>query len=176
MKHIILIGFKHTGKSVVGRALAEELGKSFIDLDEVVEELNEEKTGDKFNRRQIVQTHGLLRFRELEKEGLQKIMAQETEPCILSVGGGTPLFEENRELIRKHNVILVTAPRGIVFERIMINGKPEFFSDDEEPVVCFKRIWEEREPIYKELAQGTVENNGAIQDVVSEIREMLNLK
>ena len=175
MKHIILIGFKHTGKSVVGRVLANQLGKNFIDLDEVVEELNAKENDDKLTRRQIVEIQGLEKFRELEGAGLKKVMAEAKEPCVLSVGGGTPLAEENRKLIRGHDVVLITAPRGIVFERIMVNGKPAFFSDNEEPTVCFKRIWEEREPIYRELAQCTIENHGAVEEAVAEIRGKLNL-
>ena len=175
MKHIILIGFKHTGKSVVGQLLADQVGRDFVDLDEVVEDLNCEIGGKKLSRREIVQTHGLPRFRELEKMSLQKVMSEATEPCVLSVGGGTPLAEVNRGLICDHEVVLVTAPRGIVFERIMVSGKPAFFSEDEEPVVCFKRIWEEREPIYKSLAQCVVENNGAVENAVEKIKQELNL-
>jgi shikimate kinase len=174
MKHIILIGFKHTGKSVIGKSLAGILNKPFLDLDAVVEEMHLEKTGDQLNCRQIVQAHGIEHLRKLEHTALNLVLAHEA-PHIISVGGGTPLHSENRELISQHEVIHVTAPRGIVFERIMVNGKPAFFPENVNTFDAFTQIWNEREPIYTSLAQVEIVNNGSIEEAVKKISHELAL-
>lgn len=172
MKHTILIGFKHTGKSVIGKSLAEISGKPFLDLDLVVEEMHLEKTGEQLSCRQIVTQHGIEHLRTLENVALTKVLQHEV-PHIISVGGGTPLHTENQELISAHEVIHVTAPRGIVFERIMVNGKPAFFPENVNTFDAFTQIWDEREPIYQQLAQVEVINNGSVEDAVNHITHQI---
>ena len=56
--HIVLIGFKHTGKSVIGESLAKKLHVPFIDLDQKIEFLYENKFNKKCTCRQIMQQNG----------------------------------------------------------------------------------------------------------------------
>ena len=67
-KSIILIGFKHVGKTVIGRALADQLKWPFRDLDEAIEQLFTKETQAHKTCRQIMKAHGSAYFRELEKE------------------------------------------------------------------------------------------------------------
>ncbi len=171
-KHIILIGFKNTGKSTVGRMLAHDIQKNFIDLDERIEAIYTEKTQEKLSCRQIMYKQGESYFRALESEALND--AIQSESAVISLGGGAPLRGENQTLIKPYLILHVTAPRGIVFERIMINGRPAFFSPDESPFEFFTRIWEEREKVYKELADMMVNNNGTLSQTVELAKEALD--
>jgi len=82
----------------------------------------------------------------------------------------------NRKLIREHKIIEISAPAMVVFDRIMANGRPSFFPTSEVPLETFQRMWKEREPQYKKLADFTIENNDSIQDAVNAVVEKLNEK
>ncbi|MFZ2189160.1 MAG: shikimate kinase [Candidatus Magasanikiibacteriota bacterium] len=174
MKHIILIGFKHVGKSAIGQKLADELECSHVDLDNLIEQKHCHDTNQSLNCRQIMNELGAEHFRSLEKQVLENLLLQEKNEKIISVGGGTPLDEENRRLISEHRVVHVVAPRGIVFERIMVNGKPAFFPDNGDDFETFLNIWEERIPVFESIAETTIENDGSIQNAVDQIK--VNLK
>ncbi|MCX7114831.1 MAG: shikimate kinase [Gammaproteobacteria bacterium] len=170
-KTIVLIGFKHVGKSVIGRALATQLERPFIDLDEEIERVFEREHQDKQTCRQMMQTQGEAYFRQLEKDVLAQLVL--TKPVILSLGGGTPLDEDNQKRIQGHTIVHISAPRGVVFERIMLQGRPAFFSDDESPVESFNRLWNERERVYETLASFSIENNGAVMAGVEQVLQHL---
>jgi shikimate kinase len=171
-KHLILIGFKNTGKSVLGYELAKHLHERFVDLDKVIEAIYADLHSEKLNCRQIMQARGEDFFRQLEHDALQKVI--EREPSIISLGGGTPLNKSNQKLIKPFIIIHITAPRGIVFERIMVNGRPAFFLSNEDPFESFNRIWDEREMVYKALATFTVDNNGAKKAGIEQILTQLD--
>jgi len=173
MKHLILIGYKSVGKSAIGRELAHEAKMQFIDLDEEVEKIYKKEHGVARNCRQIMLTIGQDAFRELEHKAL-KIALQNTSRCVISLGGGTPLLVNNKTLIKDHTVVQITAPKNIVFERIMINGKPAFFSDDEHPLMSFNRTWDDRAMVYDALTSIKIDNSGSLDEAVRIIREKIN--
>lgn len=165
--HIIIIGFKSVGKSVIGRALASKLHKNFIDLDVQIEQLYKQNYHQHLTCRQIMKKHGQDFFRELEHQALLQNIT--SAPAVISLGGGAPLKQENQELMKTHMIIHVIAPRGTVFERIMMHGRPAYFSEHEDPLVTFNRLWDEREIIYKKLATFSIENKGSIEQAVDQI-------
>lgn len=164
---IILIGFKHTGKTALGSALAKALKGSFMDLDEVIEQSYQNLNNERLNSRKIVQKHGIDYFRDLESALLEETLS--LKPDVLALGGGTPLRKKNQALIRQGTVIWITGPKGSVFERIMTQGRPAFFPQDEDAFDAFNRIWAEREPIYASLAAHCVMNNGSILQGVQQV-------
>lgn len=172
MKHLILIGYKSVGKSAIGRELARESKMQFIDLDEEVEKKYKQEHGIARNCRQIMLTIGQDAFRELEHKALQ-IALLNTFRSVISLGGGTPLLEKNKTLIKDHTVVQITAPKNIVFERIMINGKPAFFSPDEHSLVSFNRTWDDRALIYDALSSIKVDNSGSPSEAVRIIMEKI---
>ena len=127
-KSIILIGFKHVGKTVIGRALADQLKWPFRDLDEAIEQLFTKETQAHKTCRQIMKAHGSAYFRELEKRTLVQVM--QTGPLIHALGGGAPLEKDIQHVIKKHTLIHITAPREVVFNRIMMQGCPAFFQKE----------------------------------------------
>lgn len=173
-KHIILIGFKHVGKTRIGRKLASILNKTFIDMDKEVESLYEKEYGDFLTCRQIMQMHGEVIYRELENKALKHVI--ELHPGVISLGGGTALNQSNQEMISSHNLIHIVAPRGIVFERIMVEGRPAFFNQDEDPYESFTRLWDERSAVYSKLTACTVDNSNTIEQAVTQAITLLNLQ
>ena len=171
--HIILLGFKHVGKTLIGRRLAKALNIKFIDLDKKVEKLYEKNYHKPFTCRQIMHSHGESHYRELESEALQQ--ALKLPSCVISLGGGTALSQSNQEIIKSHRLLHVVAPRGIVFERIMVEGRPAFFDPNEDPYESFSRLWDERSEVYRKLTTHIVDNCGTIERAVDEaIRHLHN--
>ncbi|MDP9249121.1 MAG: hypothetical protein M3M85_01235 [bacterium] len=173
MKHLILIGYKSVGKSAIGRELAQRARMNFIDLDEEVERIYQKKFGPQSNCRKIMHEIGQDAFRELEHEALREVL-ENTSCSVISLGGGTPLLIENKSLLQGHTVIQITAPKNIVFERIMINGKPAFFPTEEHPLVSFNRTWKDRAEVYDALSVITVENSGSVEQTAQLIREKIH--
>lgn len=172
-KSIIFIGFKHVGKSAIGNALALRLAKPFIDLDEEIERVFEKEYQEKRSCRQIMVMHGKSYFRSLEKRVLTKIL--QAKPSVIALGGGTPMDCDNQELIKEYTVVHVLASRGVVFERIMVQGRPAFFSAEEPLIESFNRLWNEREAVYKKLASFSIDNNGLVVSGVEQVLQHLHL-
>lgn len=164
--HIIFIGFKHVGKSAVARKLAKALNKTLIDLDTEVEQAFRKQYHKKLSCRRIMQQRGPEFFRELETATLQNII--DYPSGVIALGGGTPLIASNQLLIKPHVVIHVTAAPDVVYKRIMKKGLPAFFSSQEDPLVTFKRLWQERETIYTSLTPYHVDNTNSLAEAVTQ--------
>ncbi|MBS1807975.1 MAG: shikimate kinase [Acidobacteria bacterium] len=108
---IFLLGFMASGKSTVGRALAEKLNAPFIDLDEKIIQQAGKTIGE------IIQQEGEPYFRQLEAECLQKAAVQGS--AVIALGGGAFMQSVNRELIAQTGVsIWLNAPFELCWERI----------------------------------------------------------
>lgn len=170
-KSIILIGFKHVGKSVVGRALAQSLNKKFIDLDHEIESRYQKHYGEALTCRQMVQTHGEPFFRALESQALAEVIHADT--CVIALGGGTVVSEINQRLIENQRILHVNAPRGMVFERIMVEGRPAFFDPNKDPYEAFDSLWTERNKIYQQLTPYAIDNSTTVVQAVNQALQHL---
>jgi shikimate kinase len=100
MKKIVLVGYMASGKSHIGNLLSKKLNLSFFDLDYLIEsELNKSVVT-------IFKDHGELFFRKKEHE-VFKTKISEQNSFILSLGGGTPCYVNNHELLQTENVISI---------------------------------------------------------------------
>lgn len=85
---IVLIGYMGSGKSTIGKGLANVLSMNFLDLDSVIE------TSEKMTIHDIFKNYGEIYFRKKESELLRKVI-KEQDNLILSLGGGTPCYSQN---------------------------------------------------------------------------------
>ena len=92
MKNLILTGFMGTGKSTVGRLLAQKMGWTFVDLDERIEAKIGLRIADFFER------YGEAAFRDKETECVGEVLQQERQ--VIATGGGVILRTQNIELLR----------------------------------------------------------------------------
>lgn len=153
MKHIILIGFMGSGKSTLGLRLAKHTSYSFIDTDQYIEEKEGRKISD------IFATDGENYFRKLETTVLEELLHSD-ERCILSLGGGTPLREENRSLIKKGGYCVflkVTAKEA--YERLKGDSQRPLLqvADPKEKI---RQLLKERNPIYERTADYILDEEG----------------
>ncbi len=128
-KNIILTGFMGTGKTTVGKRLAELSGWKHIDTDALIEEQLGQTIPDIFS------TKGESFFREQESRILHHLLAEEEQ--IITTGGGIVLRPENVELMLKGGlVVALTASPEAVVERVRHDGqRPLLAGDDPEKKV-----------------------------------------
>ena len=93
---IVLWGYMGSGKSTVGLALAQKLGVQFIDLDNYI------AAQESATIQSIFQLKGELYFRKAEEFYLKEIHAMDNK-LVLSIGGGTPCFGNNLDLLKSTN-------------------------------------------------------------------------
>lgn len=92
---VSLIGYMGSGKTTTGKDLAKALGYEFIDLDVYIEEKYQMTVSE------IFETYGELGFRKREREALHEVLHNTN--IVLSVGGGTPVYYDNIDVINKYS-------------------------------------------------------------------------
>lgn len=93
-ENIVLTGMPGSGKTTVGRLLAEELGRPYLDVDAMIEE----KTG--LAPGQLIASQGEPAFRDVETEVIRAVA--ERNGCVIATGGGAILRRENVDLLRRN--------------------------------------------------------------------------
>ncbi len=91
---IFLLGYMGSGKSHIGKRLAEKINQKFIDFDEEIEKRENSTISE------IFQKKGEIFFRKLERKVLEK-MINLNEDAVISLGGGTPCYGDNMDLIKE---------------------------------------------------------------------------
>jgi shikimate kinase len=176
---IILIGMKSSGKTTIGRLVARKLGLRFTDVDSEVERRYLEQARERLSFREIFQRHGKDHFRTLETAALQALAAAQGErPIVLATGGGLPLAEENRPLLKRLGVIVfLDAAPEVLLPRILRGGVPAFFPYPEDPARSLAELLAARRPIYAALADLTVACGAESQDAIADriITQLENL-
>lgn len=99
MRSVILIGFMGAGKSTVGVRLAETLNAAFVDTDQYIEQREQKSISRLFAQ------EGEAYFRQAETAALTALL-KESRPLVISCGGGMPLREENRRLLKELGMVV----------------------------------------------------------------------
>lgn len=150
MENIILIGMPGCGKSTVGRLIAEEMGKTFVDTDAEIE-----KTAKKSIPR-IFAEDGEAVFRALETQVLAELGKQ--SGLVIATGGGCVTQEGNYPLLHQNGTILWLQRDT---DTLPIKGRPLS--------VNLKEMLRLRQPMYECFADGIIDNNGLPQESVAKI-------
>lgn len=165
MKRIVLMGFMGAGKSTVGRRLAKALSCKFIDTDEYIEKEQGRKISDIFAK------DGEQAFRDMETNLLKRLQ-DSREEFVLSIGGGMPVREENRELLRKiGTVVYLKTSKEEIIRRVSGDTNRPLLQGGalEEKVVSLMKA---REPIYLETAHKVLCTDGkTVKDIVKMIED-----
>lgn len=169
MRGIVLIGFMGTGKTTVGRLLAERLGLPFEDVDDTIERV----TARTIN--QIFQESGEAYFRERETHALKELLEKRGGGAVVSTGGGAVLREENWRLLRKlGGIVALMASPETIHERVKhLTHRP--LLNVPNPFDEIVRLLRERSPYYRR-ADAVVETDGlAPAAVAAEVAHRLGL-
>ena len=169
-EHIFFTGFMASGKSRTGRAMAERLGRPLVDTDAVIVE----RAGKSIS--EIFETEGEAKFREMERDVIAEIAANET-PQVVSLGGGALNNPENVKVIRESGTLIrLWAKPEILSERIgRKNTRPLLANlSDEERLAKIKVMLKEREKNYAQ-ADFSVESTNDTNEshIIERILRML---
>ncbi|MEE3470686.1 MAG: shikimate dehydrogenase [Butyrivibrio hungatei] len=152
--NIILEGFMGSGKSTVSELISDKLELELIDTDEAIEEAEGRKISE------IFEQDGEEAFRDMETELMEMVISEHMRETVISLGGGLPVREKNRELLKRAGkvVYLRTSPET-VYDRLKGDEtRPLLKSED--PLARIKELQDERGKIYEEAADIIVDTDG----------------
>ncbi len=166
MRPIILIGYMGAGKTTVGRLLAEQLSYSFLDTDGMIE------AQERRSIRTIFEMDGEERFRDMETALLEKLLEENLEDVVLSVGGGLPVRDKNRELLKKlGTVVYLSAQKETIVERVA-GSEDRPLLQGQHMSEKVEQMLEIRDPLYRQAAFAVVKTDGrAVQQIAQEIEQ-----
>lgn len=163
MTHVILIGFMGCGKSTVGYRLSYKLKRCLLDTDQLIEQREHMSISEMFAQK------GEAYFRLKETECLRSL-SKELGSRIVSLGGGTPIREENRAIIKETGIVVyLKASPETIYSRVKHDTRRPLLQC-ENPKARIEEMLKERGPIYESIADIVVEVDGKhIKQVVQEV-------
>ena len=164
--NIVLIGYRGTGKTVVGKRLAQKLHRPFYDTDTLIEKREQTTIAD------MVKTGGWTFFRKVEKDIIREL--SETRSSVIATGGGAVMDKQNVSCLNETGVfVLLTADPHVLVQRILADQT----STEKRPPLSDGTVYEEmqtlltqRMPTYQKIAQFSVDTTGlTVDEVVAQI-------
>jgi shikimate kinase len=168
MGNVILIGFMGCGKTTIGYKLSYRLRKAVIDTDKEIEKEEKRSISD------IFATEGEEYFREQETACLRKL-TNTVNNQIISVGGGLPMREINRQLMHQlGQVVYLRASAETIYQRVK-NDTTRPLLQGGNPQQKIKNLLNERQQDYESAADIIVDVDGKdFEQIVGEIAERLS--
>ena len=173
MIRVFLCGYMGSGKTTLGKALAKEMSLTFIDLDAFIEARQHKRVKEIFAD---IKEEG---FRALERKAI--LADYDSETVIIALGGGTPCFFDNMEIINKAGISIYLKPTEERLLQRLIIGKHkrpllQNKSDDEIlSVIREQLLW--REPYYSKAKltfdSTELENSKEISSTTKKLAEMI---
>ena len=166
---IALIGFMGTGKTAVGRLLAEKLGREFIELDWLIERRAGKSIPDIFRQ------GGEIAFRELEIEAVKE--ASIAGNAVIACGGGVVLNKINVDRLREvAYLVYLTASPSAILKRVAAEQGQRPLLAVPDPLLIIRELLRFRKPFYVGAADITISTTrldvkGVVEKIVDKLRE-----
>jgi len=166
---IALIGFMGTGKTAVGKALAEKLGKEFFELDPLIEK----KAGKTIPA--IFKEDGEIAFREFEIEAIKEVSKERN--AVIACGGGVVLNKINIDRLKREAVIVcLTASPRVILRRTSRDAEERPLLTVANPALTIKELLRFRRPFYERAADTTVNTSrldidSVVTQIIAKIKE-----
>lgn len=158
--NVVLIGFMGCGKSSVGKVLARQLHKKFVDVDDMIEK---EQNCSITN---IFETHGEEYFRSLEQKCINELTQNTGQ--VISTGGGVPIHSTISDTSL---IVYIDADFEVIVNRLSTKERQKrpLFNDE----VKAKALFDQRVNTYKELATFSVDANQSIPTFIHVIVDFI---
>jgi len=169
-RNIILIGPMGSGKSTIGNIIAKRLNREFEDSDHYIEK----RTGVDIAR--IFDIEGEEGFRDRETSALRELLSQNNR--VIATGGGSVLREENQKLLKQRGYIVFLDTSVKQQMQRLRRDKKRPLLQTENPRERLEALFEERHPIYLDLADLQVKTDKRVArrlaaDIIKQLPESL---
>lgn len=160
-KVIFLTGFMGSGKSTVGRRLARRLNLPFTDTDSRIEKEQKKRITD------IFAAEGEEAFRRMETQTLRSL-GEENICQVVSTGGGLPMREENRRIMKEAGMVVFLRVRPETVYRRLRGDTTRPLLQKADPEAEIRRLLSERNPLYAASADLIVDVDGKKPEELAE--------
>ena len=170
LHNLVLIGFMGCGKTTLGKWISQNASMSFYDTDEyIVSKENREIT-------EIFAIDGEKYFRDLETETLKE-MNEKFRDSVISVGGGLPLREENKELLKQLGIIIyLRTTQDTLVKRLGSDTKRPLLAGSDIRIKVHDLMMQ-RANIYEDIAQIIVDTDDkTYEQIYNEIEDIILAK
>jgi len=158
---IVIIGMPGSGKTTLGKILAEELNIKFIDMDEYIINKTGKTTVQLFEK-------GEEYFRDIESETCKELA--EYDNVLISTGGGVIKRKKNVDVLSKEGLIIfLDRPVDNILGDVDVSFRP-LLKDGKEKLL---KLYDERYALYNEYAEETVKNDSDVRAVIDRIKEII---
>lgn len=161
--NVVLIGYRGTGKSTVGKTVAARLGRGVVSTDEEIVR----RTGRTIP--EIVAQHGWDYFRNIESQVCRELAAR--DGLVIDTGGGAILRPENVEALKKTGTLFwLTASVATIAQRIGGDTQRPSLTGTKSFVDEIEQVLRERTPQYQAAADYVIPTDGrSVAQIVDEI-------
>ena len=168
--NIVLIGYRCSGKTVVGKILASELGKAFLDTDALIEET----WGRSIET--MISTQGWCQFRETEKRLVEEVSRRNN--LVIATGGGIVMDEENVKNLKQNGWLVWLKGKPEVLKERMAkeqgSGRVRPSLTGADPLEEIREVLNVRKPFYERAGDLVVDTSSlSIRDAADLIMENL---
>lgn len=170
--NIILTGMRGTGKSSIGKLLADQLGFAFVDTDAAIETLAASCIAD------IVAHHGWEHFRQLERQVVASIAMEDRQ--VVATGGGTLIDEDNAAYLKARGiVVLLLCSVPILQRRLGIGENRPALTGQGSAIAELEQVWEARRARYLAVADlwydVSAESADSLRDLQRKAQDIVGL-
>lgn len=173
MSNIVITGFMGTGKSEVGRALANRLNRPFVDMDEEIEQEDGRSIAEIFDQ------DGEEAFRQLETSLCERLSEQDN--LVIATGGGTLIDARNREIMaRSGTIICLTCSVDTILKRLrsfsgddQVGKRPLIATED--PRAELERLLSLRSAHYASIQWQVSTDGQSVEEIVDRILEITSI-
>ena len=152
---IVLIGYRGSGKSTIGKLLADRLWQTFVDTDQLIQQAAGKSI------KEIFEHDGEPHFRDLERDAIARV--SQLEEHVISLGGGALMREQNRAALagKGHKLIYLRCEPEELLRRI--EQDPQTAADRPNltglggGIDEIKGLLAEREPVYRQMMHAELE-------------------
>jgi shikimate kinase len=164
LPHISLVGFMGSGKSTVGKYLAQILQRPLFDTDSIIEMRKGKSIADIFS------DEGEARFREYEYQLLLELV-NNVQPSIIVCGGGTPCFTGVMDILNNHShTIYLETPVEILYARLQDEVAQRPLLQEKKDLRKFiEELLAQRELFYRKAQITLSTNKKSVEKIVEEI-------
>jgi shikimate kinase len=153
--NIVLIGYRCSGKTSVGKMIADKLGRRFVDTDNLIIE----KAGRSIN--EMVKEKGWQYFREMERDVIKEISAGDN--LVIATGGGVVTSDINIDNLKANGIIIwldadvETVKKRLTRDNSSKENRPSLTGDN--PVDEIGEVMEKRRPLYMKACNISIDTD-----------------